>query len=115
MKAASQQPRAQIRRHPERAPTPHPTHSFDAGAAWGYLALQAQKLGWAAHGMAGFDHAAAYAATGLPESDFQIDLDGLRGDFLVAVKPDPGLQAELADEDGVQGGAFLGLNSCREF
>jgi len=33
----------------------------------------------------------------------------------VAVKPDPGLQAELADEDGVQGGAFLGLNSCREF
>ncbi len=55
-----------FRRHPERAPTPH-------GAAWGYLALQAQKLGWAAHGMAGFDHAAAYAATGLPESDYQIE------------------------------------------
>ncbi|MFI4949988.1 MAG: nitroreductase family protein [Caulobacterales bacterium] len=62
-----------FRRHPERAPTPHPNHSFDAGAAWGYLALQAQKLGWAAHGMAGFDHAAAYAATGLPESDFQVE------------------------------------------
>jgi len=62
-----------FRRHPERAPTPHPTHSFDAGAAWGYLALQAHLLGWAAHGMAGFDHAAAYAATGLPESDYQIE------------------------------------------
>lgn len=62
-----------FRRHPDRAPTPHPTHSFDAGAAWGYLALQAQKLGWAAHGMAGFDQAAAHAATGLPESEFRIE------------------------------------------
>lgn len=31
------------------------THSFDAGAAWGYLALQAMFSGYAAHGMAGFD------------------------------------------------------------
>jgi nitroreductase len=62
-----------FRRAEGREPAPHPNHSFDAGAAWGYLALQAQKLGWAAHGMAGFDHAAAYAATGLPESDFRIE------------------------------------------
>ena len=32
-----------------------PSHSFDAGAAWGYLALQASLSGWHAHGMAGFD------------------------------------------------------------
>ena len=32
-----------------------PTHSFDAGSAWGYLALQASLSGWHAHGMAGFD------------------------------------------------------------
>ncbi len=34
---------------------PAPTHSFDAGSAWGYLALQASLSGWHAHGMAGFD------------------------------------------------------------
>lgn len=31
------------------------THSFDTGAAWGNLALQASKLGWHAHGIGGFD------------------------------------------------------------
>ena len=31
------------------------TNSFDAGCAWGYLALQAHLSGWAAHAMAGFD------------------------------------------------------------
>ena len=62
-----------FRRVEGREPAPHPTHSFDAGAAWGYLALQAHLSGWAAHGMAGFDHAKAYDATGLPESDFRIE------------------------------------------
>lgn len=31
------------------------SHSFDAGAAWGYLALQAQMSGWHAHGMVGIE------------------------------------------------------------
>lgn len=62
-----------FRRHPDREPSPHPTHSFDAGAAWGYLALQAHRLGWAAHGMAGFDHAKAHEAAGLPVSDYRIE------------------------------------------
>lgn len=31
------------------------THSFDTGAAWAHLALQASKLGWHAHGIGGFD------------------------------------------------------------
>ncbi|AMB85425.1 NADH dehydrogenase [Pseudomonas agarici] len=35
--------------------TPALTHTFDTGSAWGYLALQASKSGWHAHGMAGFD------------------------------------------------------------
>jgi nitroreductase len=35
---------------------PAPTHSFDAGAAWGYLALQASLSGWSAHGLAGIAH-----------------------------------------------------------
>jgi nitroreductase len=34
-------------------PQPSHTHSFDAGAAWASLALQATMLGYHAHGMAG--------------------------------------------------------------
>jgi len=64
---------ARFRQHPARGPEPNRTHSFDAGAAWGYLALQAHRLGWAAHGMAGFDMARAYEATGLPEAEFQVE------------------------------------------
>ncbi|MET0182198.1 MAG: nitroreductase family protein [Caulobacterales bacterium] len=41
-----------------------PTHSFDAGAAWGYLALQARRLNWYAHGMAGFDSERAHSVLG---------------------------------------------------
>lgn len=41
------------------ATRPSPTHSFDAGAAWAQLALQATGLGYQAHAMAGllFDEA----------------------------------------------------------
>ena len=31
------------------------THSFDAGAAWACLALQATRMGYHAHGMSGVD------------------------------------------------------------
>jgi nitroreductase len=62
-----------FRRAEGREPSPHPTHSFDAGAAWACLALQAHALGWAAHGMAGFEREAAHAATGLADSDFRIE------------------------------------------
>lgn len=51
---------------------PIPTHSFDAGAAWASLALQARKLDWHAHGMAGFDKDAARVALNVPD-DFHID------------------------------------------
>jgi nitroreductase len=49
------------------------SHSFDAGAAWAYLALQAHHLGWAAHGMSGFDAAKGYAAMAIPERDYRIE------------------------------------------
>jgi nitroreductase len=45
---------------------PSHTHSLDAGAAWGNLALQATRLGWAAHGMAGFDIARTAVELGVP-------------------------------------------------
>jgi len=45
-----------------------PTHSFDAGAAWAYLALQASLSGWHAHGMAGFDKERTRSLLGVPEN-----------------------------------------------
>jgi nitroreductase len=42
------------------------SHSFDAGAAWGLMALQARMLGWDAHGMVGFDKEGTPAALGVP-------------------------------------------------
>jgi nitroreductase len=49
------------------------SHSFDAGAAWGYLALQAHHLGWAAHGMTGFDHERCYAALNVTRDDYRVE------------------------------------------
>ena len=45
---------------------PVPTHSFDTGAAWENLALQAFMLGLVAHGMSGFDHERAQTELGIP-------------------------------------------------
>ena len=56
-----------------RPPEPIYSHSFDAGAAWGYLALQAHRLGWAAHGMTGFDPAKGYAAMGIDAAEYRIE------------------------------------------
>lgn len=47
-------------------PVPSWSHSFDAGSAWGYLALQATKLGWYTHAMVGFDRDRASAELGFP-------------------------------------------------
>ncbi len=47
---------------------PSHSHSFDAGAAWGMLALQATMLGYHTHGMAGVDFKAAAEGLGVPDS-----------------------------------------------
>jgi nitroreductase len=48
-------------------PTPSHSHSFDAGAAWAYLALQATHLGLQAHAMVGIDFDRARAELAVPE------------------------------------------------
>jgi nitroreductase len=48
------------------------THSFDAGAAWQNLALQAWLKGYAAHAMQGFDYKRAQKELEVP-SDFHVD------------------------------------------
>jgi nitroreductase len=45
---------------------PSVTHSFDAGAAWENLALQACCKGYATHGMQGFDYDKARTALEVP-------------------------------------------------
>ena len=46
---------------------PSPSHSFDAGAAWMSLAIQATKSGWYTHGMVGFDMDRAFAELNVPK------------------------------------------------
>lgn len=48
-------------------PAPSTTHSFDAGAAWVSLALQATRMGYHAHGMSGIQYELARVELGLPE------------------------------------------------
>lgn len=48
-------------------PKPAHTHSYDAGAAWGYLALQATRMGYHAHGMAGVDYDRVRTELKVPE------------------------------------------------
>jgi nitroreductase len=62
-----------FRRVEGREPAPVHTHAFDAGAAWAYLALQAHKMGWAAHGMAGFDLERSYDVLGFPEDQYEVE------------------------------------------
>ncbi|WP_188149613.1 nitroreductase family protein [Teredinibacter waterburyi] len=54
-------------------PKPFPSHSFDAGAAWMQLALQAQSLGYQAHAMGGILHQKIAAALNIPER-FKIEI-----------------------------------------
>jgi nitroreductase len=46
---------------------PSHSHSFDAGAAWAQMALQATALGYHAHGMVGLDLDRARTELGIPD------------------------------------------------
>lgn len=46
---------------------PSHSHSFDAGAAWALLALQATRLGYHTHGMTGMDFDAARKELAVPD------------------------------------------------
>lgn len=68
---------------------PYPTHSFDTGAAWENLALQATLLGLVTHGMQGFDYERARAELNIPE--------GFRVEAMIAVGH-PGDPAQLPEK-----------------
>ena len=48
-------------------PKSYRSHSFDAGAAWGLLSVQAMKSGYFAHAMTGFDFDRAVSELGAPD------------------------------------------------
>lgn len=51
---------------------PAPTHSFDTGAAWENLALEAARRGLVAHGMQGFDYEQARESLDVPD-DYEVE------------------------------------------
>lgn len=51
---------------------PSITHSFDTGAAWQNLALEAARRGLVAHGMQGFDYEKTREELGIPK-DFEVE------------------------------------------
>lgn len=68
---------------------PYPTHSFDTGAAWENLALQATLTGLVTHGMQGFDYERARTELHIPE--------GFRVEAMIAVGR-PGDPAKLPEQ-----------------
>lgn len=96
----------------ETEPVPSPTHSFDAGCAWGYLALQAHKMGWSTHAMAGFDERVLREALQVP-AEYTINAVvaiGRRGD--PGLLPEPLRARESASlrrpiEQSVSAGHFV--------
>ena len=52
--------------------SPSHSHSFDAGAAWALMALQATELGYHAHGMVGVDFDRARRELAIPD-DWRIE------------------------------------------
>lgn len=60
----------------------NPTHAFDTGAAWGFLAMEATRKGLVAHAMGGFDREKAKATLNIPK-DYDVHAIiaiGYRGD-----------------------------------
>jgi len=55
-------------RHAGGPEKPSHTHSFDAGAAWAMLAIQATMLGYYTHAMAGVHFDEVAASLGVPDS-----------------------------------------------
>ena len=51
---------------------PNRSHSFDAGAAWMSVALEASLTGWSTHAMGGVDFDALQATIGAP-ADYHVD------------------------------------------
>lgn len=79
-------------------PKPSHTHSFDAGAAWASLALQATMLGYHAHGMAGVEWDRVREELKVPER-FRVDAACVIGRFGALELLDEKLRAREVPSD----------------
>lgn len=74
---------------------PNATASFDTGAAWMSLALQARRLGLHAHAMGGFDRDKAISILGIPEDRYEV-----MAAFVVGYRGDPAnLPSDLQERE----------------
>lgn len=60
-------------RNTQGGSAPLRSHSFDTGAAWSALALQARLSGWSARGIGGFDHERARELLHVPDN-YQVEI-----------------------------------------
>ena len=63
---------------PNGSQAPSHSHSFDTGSAWMSMALQALRLGYHSHGMAGVDFPRVKAELGVPER-FRVEAGAVFG------------------------------------
>jgi len=90
---------------------PSKSHSFDTGAAWQNLALQAHLLGWGTRAIGGYDRDKARVALGVPE-EFALEAAVAIGKPASKSTLPPDLQerdvptGRLSTKDLVREGAF---------
>ena len=80
-------------------------HSFDTGAAWAYLALQASLSGWVAHAMGGFDVPRAIKDLGIPD-DYRIECMLAIGRYAAPTENAAAPNTRSAQSSFVREGAF---------
>jgi len=75
------------------------SHSFDAGAAWMNLALQAHAMGYHTHGMTGVDFDKAYGELGVDKDRYRIEAATVIG----TRAPKNTLPKELQEKEAISG------------
>ena len=83
---------------PGGEPEPNRTHSFDAGAAWQNMALQATAMGYHAHGMGGIHHDKIREELSVPD-EYRIEC----GVAIGTQAPAEQLPEDLQDEEKKSG------------
>lgn len=87
----------------------NPSHAFDTGAAWGYLALEAARKGLSTHAMGGFDKNKAKEVLEIPENyavhavialGYQGDKDALLEHYQHREKPSDRNEVDMFISEG---------------
>ena len=81
------------------------SHSFDAGAAWAYLALQATSTGWAVHAIGGFDVPRTIVDLGVPD-DYRVECMIAIGRLRLDADAPPKPNGRAAQTSFVRAGRF---------